>query len=119
MRASFCGNCGLQFQSNETFCARCGASRDTNVSDTTAFSEQSQHAQTAQQSLAVSTRISELKPRLRGRLRLNPHGIVAGLFIILMFGIAFFLDWNIGWGCFSVSVVLYSVPVISLTFIER
>ena len=37
MLAAFCGVCGLQFQSNETFCARCGAPRDTNVSDTTAL----------------------------------------------------------------------------------
>src|SRR6266566_1878193 len=36
MLASFCGNCGLQFRPDDTFCARCGASRDTNVSDTTA-----------------------------------------------------------------------------------
>ena len=37
MLASFCGICGLQFQPNEIFCSRCGASRDANVSDTTAL----------------------------------------------------------------------------------
>lgn len=51
--------------------------------------------------------------------RINPHGIVAVLLVILMFGIAFFLDWNINWVYFSVSVALYSVAVISLTLIEE
>jgi hypothetical protein len=37
MLASFCGTCGLQFQSNDTFCARCGTPRDTDVSETTAL----------------------------------------------------------------------------------
>ena len=34
MQASFCGNCGQPFQSNETFCAKCGTLRDSHVSDT-------------------------------------------------------------------------------------
>ena len=39
MLASYCGICGKQFQSNETFCAGCGTPRDdTNVSNTTLVS---------------------------------------------------------------------------------
>jgi hypothetical protein len=53
------------------------------------------------------------------KFRLNPHGIVAVLLIILMFGIAFYLNWNIDWWYFSVSVVLYSAAVIFLTLIEE
>lgn len=39
MLASYCGVCGKQFQSTETFCAGCGTPRDdTNVSNTTLVS---------------------------------------------------------------------------------
>jgi len=37
MLAAFCGICGLQFQPDDMFCARCGAPRDTNMSEATAL----------------------------------------------------------------------------------
>src|SRR5256885_820072 len=51
--------------------------------------------------------------------RLNPHGVAGILFIVLMFGIAFFLNWNINWWYFVPAVVLYSWAVISLTRAEE
>jgi hypothetical protein len=56
---------------------------------------------------------------MQQNLKLNPHGIVGGLLIILMFGIAFLLGWNISWWYFAIGVVLYSVTVISLTLAEE
>src|SRR6266487_5866173 len=48
-------------------------------------------------------------------LKLNPHGVVGLLFIIVMFGVAFALSWNINWWYFVITLVLYSVAVLFLT----
>ena len=48
-------------------------------------------------------------------LKINPHGAVGVVFIVLMFGIAFLLNWNVNWWYFSIAVVLYSAAVISMT----
>lgn len=56
---------------------------------------------------------------MQQRLKFNPHGVVGVVFLVLMFGIAFFLNWNVNWWYFSIAVVLYSVAIISLTLAEE
>src|SRR5258706_1909769 len=52
---------------------------------------------------------------MQQKLRLNPHGVAGILSIVLMFGIAFFLNWNVNWWYFVIAVVLYSCAVIFLS----
>jgi len=56
---------------------------------------------------------------MQHRLKFNPHGVVGVVFLVLMFGIAFFLNWNVNWRYFSIAVVLYSVAIISMTLVEE
>lgn len=51
-------------------------------------------------------------------LRLNTHGIVGILGIILMFGIAYALNWNISWWYFIPALVLYSLAILGLTRVK-
>lgn len=64
MLASFCGACGLQFQPDETFCARCGAPRDTNVSDPTALVVPASNAPTVRSSNLQTICLNCGQPRL-------------------------------------------------------
>jgi hypothetical protein len=52
---------------------------------------------------------------MQSKLEFNLHGAVGIAFIMLMFGIAFFLNWNVNWWYFSIAILLYSVAVILFT----
>ncbi len=52
---------------------------------------------------------------MQQNLKLNPHGVVGILLVVLVFGVAYFLNWNINWIYFVVGVVLYAVAIIYLT----
>jgi hypothetical protein len=56
---------------------------------------------------------------MQQNLRLNPHGLAGILFVILMFGIAFSLGWNINWWYFVLAIMLYSGAVLLLTGAEE
>ena len=65
MLALFCGNCGLQFKPNESFCARCGTARDTNASDLTALLNPGQSQEVSEKMERLSKHFSELHEILR------------------------------------------------------
>jgi len=52
---------------------------------------------------------------MQQNLKLNLHGLVAILLILLMFGTAFALKWNINWWYFVIAAVFYSTAVLFLT----
>ncbi len=56
---------------------------------------------------------------MRQNLRLNLHGVIGILFVILMFGVAYYLSWNISWWYFVTAIVLYSGAIIFLTYVEQ
>jgi len=56
---------------------------------------------------------------MQQNLKLNLHGVVGILFVLLMFGIAFVLHWNIDWWYFVIALVLYSGAIILLTRAEE
>jgi hypothetical protein len=56
---------------------------------------------------------------MQQNLKLNLHGVVGILFVLLMFGIAFVLHWNINWWYFVIALVLYSGAIILLTRAEE
>ena len=56
---------------------------------------------------------------MQHRLTFNPQGVVGGGLLVLLFGMAFFLNGNVNWWYFSLAVVLSSVASISMTLGEE
>lgn len=56
---------------------------------------------------------------MQQNLKLSLHGMVGTLFVVLLFGVAFLLGWNIRWGYLVTALVLYSGTVIALTKAEE
>jgi hypothetical protein len=48
-------------------------------------------------------------------MRINVHGVMGLVAIALMVGIAFYLRWNIIWWYFVLSILTYSLSIITLT----
>jgi hypothetical protein len=55
---------------------------------------------------------------MQSKLEFNPHGVVGIVFIALLFGIAFFLQWHVNWWYFSIAALLYSIAIMSMTNTE-
>lgn len=52
------------------------------------------------------------------KMRVNFHGMIGLVAIALVIGVAFQLRWNIVWWYFVLSILLYSISIISLTFLK-
>jgi hypothetical protein len=61
---------------------------------------------------------TEYTPRDQKKARVNLHGLVGIVLIILMFGIAYYWNWNIDWVYFVAAIVLYAGAIIFLTIAQ-
>ncbi|MGH2510607.1 MAG: hypothetical protein ACRDHZ_24805 [Ktedonobacteraceae bacterium] len=53
------------------------------------------------------------------KFKLNAHGVFGVIAIGLMVGVAAILDWQIIWWYFVLSILAFSITVISLTYYEE